>query len=285
MIYIAYFQAIKEIKLFSRLTVYNKLLSIVAMLFATFYWGINGYYISYNLSFIVMIIIALIIIKKTVKLSFSFNFRKIFSDHWKYAKSSLLSNIISETSAFLDIIIIGFFISDMQEIGYYSFALTMTIALRIFPSTVQQITIPYFSSFKLRKNEFMQIFKRYNRILYFVVFITLIIFLIFIPPLIHWLFNSKYDPSINYLILLSIGWSIRNLNQLQSGAIFGLGMNHYNAITAFTTLIGNIIIYPLALHHWGIIGVAYGSISSGLIIWFTSRYLFNKMIKKTIWET
>lgn len=284
MVYIAYFQAVRKVKLFSGLTVYNKVISIIAIIFATFFWGVSGYYISYNISFLIMIVIAAIIIKKNIKFSFQFNFKEMFSNHWKYAKSSLLSNIISETSAFLDIILIGYLISDMKEIGYYSFALTVTVVLRIFPATVQQITIPYFSSTQSQKTDFLKIFKRYNRILYLVVFITLILLLTVALPLIHWLFNGKYDPSSHYLILLSIGWSIRNLNQLQSGAIFGLGMNHYNAITAFIALAGNIIFYPIALHYWGITGVAFGSILSGIVICLTSRYFFNRTLEKTIWK-
>lgn len=283
-LFTGYFQATKEIKLFSNLTVINKLISIIGVIIFAYYWGIKGYYIAFNLSFILMIFISLMILKKKLKFSFQFNFNLMFITHWKYAKSSLFSNIIAELSAYIDIILIGFLIPDMHEIGLYSFALTITVILRLFPSTVQQITIPYFSSFKESKYEFIKIFKRYNKILYFVVIISLITLLIIAPPVLNLIFDGKYDNSYTYLILLSLGWSIRNLNQLQSAAIFGLGKIHYNAYIGLYTLFGNIIIYPIAIFYFGITGAAYASISSGIIFWIASRYFFNKAIRKTIWE-
>jgi O-antigen/teichoic acid export membrane protein len=54
MVLVAYFQASKQIKIMSRITVANKLIAIVAIVLFTWWFGINGYYVAYNLSFIVM---------------------------------------------------------------------------------------------------------------------------------------------------------------------------------------------------------------------------------------
>jgi O-antigen/teichoic acid export membrane protein len=279
MLFIGLLQARKEIKLFSNITVLNKTISIIGIIILSYYWGMKGYYVAYNLSYILMIFVIFISIKKIVPISFKAFKRNIIKEHWHYAKASTFSNIIAETSAYIDIILISFLIKDMVEIGYYSFALTLTIALRLFPSTVQQITIPYFSSFKSDKTEFLHIFKRYNQLLYVVVFISLFIFLFIIPPVISHIFKGKYDQSFIYLVFLAIGWSIRSLIQLQSAAIFGLGKIQYNAYTALYALAGNIIIYPLAIHFFGLTGAAYASISSGIIIFIASRFYFKKVVK------
>jgi O-antigen/teichoic acid export membrane protein len=284
LLFIGLFQARKEIKLFSNITVLNKITSIIGIIILSYYWGIKGYYLAYNLSYILMVFVVFFTIKRIVPISFKSFKRIILKEHWHYAKASTLSNIIAETSAYIDIILISFLIKDMIEIGYYSFALTLTIVLRLFPSTVQQITIPYFSSFKSNRAEFLNIFKRYNRLLYIVVFISLLFFMLITPPLVSYIFNGKYDQSFYYLTFLAIGWSIRNLNQLQSAAIFGLGKIHYNAYTALFALLGNMIIYPIAIYYFGLTGAAYASISSGIIIWFASRYYFRKAVKKTTWE-
>lgn len=284
MLFIAYFQAKKEIKVFSSLTVWNKLLSIVAIIIFTWFLGIRGYYYAFNLSYILMLVAAFILIKKTVKFDFRGPFRKPLKEHWKYARSAMFSNIVGETSAYVDMLLIGFLIKDMNEIGYYGFALTMTIALRIFPGTVQQITVPYFSSFKSRKTEFMQIFKRYNRLLYIVVIGSLLVFVVLAPPLLDWVFNGKYESSIPYLMVLSIGWSIRNLNQLQSGAIFGLGKIHYNAMVALSALIANVIMVPVLVYFFGVMGAAYASLTGGIVIWGSSRYYFRKAVAKADWD-
>ncbi len=284
MLYIAYFQAKKEIKLLSSLTVYNKLLSIIAIIVFAYFFGIRGYYVAYNLSFILMLIVSISLMRSALKFSLEFNIIKKFREHWKYAKANFIAGMISEISALIDIILISFLIPDMQEIGFYSFALTLTIALRIFPATVQQITIPYFSSFNQKKEEFLKIFNKYNMMLYIVVFGSLILFLIFMPLVIEFFYGEKYDNSFKYLIFLSIGWSIRNLIQLQSGAIFGLGKIIYNAYSVLYVLIGNLIIYPIAIYNFGIMGAAYASISSGIILWIASRHYFKKAVKESAWN-
>ncbi|MDO9635208.1 MAG: oligosaccharide flippase family protein, partial [Paludibacter sp.] len=284
MLYIAYFQSQKEIKLLSSLTVYNKLLSIVGVIAFAYFLGIKGYYIAYNLSFIMMLVVVFVFIKKTVKFSKIIDIRRKLKEHWEYARANLMAGVIAESSALVDIILLSFLIDDMQEIGFYSFALTLTIALRIFPATVQQITIPYFSSFTQKKEEFLKIFNKYNMLLYIVVFGSLILFLIFMPLVIEFFYGKKFDNSYRYLIFLSIGWSIRNLNQLQSGAIFGLGKIKYNAFTVFYVLIGNLIVYPIAIYNFGIMGAAYASISSGIIFWIASSYYFKKAVKESAWN-
>ena len=68
MVLVAYFQAIKEIKIMSRITIVNKLISIAAIVLLTWLLGIKGYYIAYNISFIIMLIVAM----RLLKADFSF---------------------------------------------------------------------------------------------------------------------------------------------------------------------------------------------------------------------
>lgn len=279
-LYMSYFQSQKEVKLYSRLTIYNKLIAIIFIIIFTYYWGIIGYYVAFNISFVILLVVSILKVKEKFRFSLKFDIRQKLKDHWKYAKANTLAYIVSELSAFIDIILISFLIKDIREIGFYSFALTLTIALKIFPSTVQQITIPYFSSFKLGQAEFMSIFRKYNKILFLTVCISLILFLIIAPFLISFLFDGKYDNSYNYLIFLSIGWSIRNLIQLKSGAIFGLGKIKYNAFAGIWTLLCCLIVYPVFIGHWGIMGAAYASIISGTIFFISFSLYFRKAVKE-----
>lgn len=277
MVFISYFQSIKEIKTLSNLTVLNKILSIVGIVIFTYFMGIKGYYLAYNLSFILMIFVCY----RTLN---PISHEKFFSKkqlsylpiHWHYAKSSMLANLLAEMSAFIDMILISFFVKEMHQIGYYSFALTITVILRLFPSTVQQITTPYFSSLAHQKNEFMILFKRYNRVLYGVVLLTLIGALLIIPVIIHWIFVGKYDPFMQYFPFLAIGWSFRMLAQVQSGAIFGLGKMQYIAYTSLITLLFNILVISILIYFFGLIGAAYASVLGGIVYILCSRYFFRK---------
>jgi O-antigen/teichoic acid export membrane protein len=277
MIFVSYFQATKRIKLMSNLTISNKIISIVAIIAFTYWMGIKGYYVAYNLSFILMLFVCFLSLKSvTYRNILSVKHLTQFSTLWKYAKPSMIANLLSELSAYIDILLLNFFINDMHQIGFYSFAITLTVTLRIFPSTVQQITIPYFSSLANNKTDFQKVFKRYNKILYGIVCGSLIIALICIPYFIHIIFGGKYDESMPYFMLLATGWSIRQLTQLQSAAIFGLGKIQFSVYISLISLSFNIIIYSLALNFFGLLGASYASILSGIIILLASRFFYRK---------
>ncbi len=278
----SYFQATNEFKTLSALTVSNKVISILGILILTCFWGIKGYYVAYNLGLILMLLVCFKVMRiEHTKTSLSDKF-SYFSSHWKYAKSSLWANLLSEMSAYVDIVLIGFFITDMHQIGFYSFALTITILFRLFPSTVQQITSPLFSSISNQKEQFQIAFKRYNKILYLVVAVTFLAAWLTIPPIVHFVFNGKYDESMHYFPFLALGWSLRQLVQLQSAAIFGLGKIHYNALVSFIVLLFNIIIISISLHFYGLMGAAYASIPGGFVFVCLSRYYFHKAQREMV---
>jgi O-antigen/teichoic acid export membrane protein len=220
------------------------------------------------------------ILKKDIQFDFSIkNLRHDFKTHFKFAQPALYANLLSELSAYIDIFIINYLIKDLFEIGQYSFALTLTVALRIFPATVQQIASPYFSSLSVDIKAFKEIFKRYNRQLTIGVIATLIISIVLISPVLHFIFDTKYQDAISLFYLLSIGWSIRQLTQLQSAAIFGLGKIKYNVYVSAISLAFNILIYSFATLKFGIIGAAYSSIASGIIIYVLSIFFFHKALR------
>ena len=279
MVFISYFQSRKAIKLISNLTISNKLISIFFIVVFSYLWGIKGYYYAFNISFIIMIFVAARVLAKQFDIK-KVNIKPYLSIHWKYARPSFLSTLLAEISAFIDIILINFLIDDLYQIGMYSFALTLTVMLRIFPATVQQITIPYFSELSVNKANFLKAFRRYNKLLYLVVFGTLIAVLFIVPPVLKLIFAGKYDESVPFFLFLSIGWSIRQLVQLQGGAMFGLGKINYNAYTALISLVFNVALYPLFIYYWGVEGAAMASIPSSLLVLAVSYFFFRKAIKK-----
>ncbi len=281
-VFTVYFQANKQIKYLAQITVSNKLITIAGIVLMSVWLGIKGYYIALNISLIIILVPCFIYFFKQKKVnSVHFTDSRIqLGKHWFYARKSVFTQIVSELSAYLDIVIINFMIADMTEIGFYSFALTLTVALRVFPGTVQQISISYFSSSQADKTEFMKTYRYYNKQLYLVVFGTLLIALSFVTPVIGFIFGGKYDASMPYFVILAVGWSIRQLTQLQSGAIFGLGKIHYQAYTNIIILIFNLIFIPLAIHFWGLKGAAAVSIPSNLLCVIVSRLYLLRAIKE-----
>lgn len=281
-VFTAYFQAGKRIKYLSGITITNKLLTIAGIVLLSVWLGIHGYFIALNISLMIILVPCFAYLlkkRKTLSVNLSES-TKYLRRHWFYARKSVFAQIVSEVSIYLDIILINIMVTDMTEIGFYSFALTLTVALRVFPGTVQQISTPYFSSFQADKTEFMKIYRYYNKQLYLVVFATLLFALSFASPVISFIFGGKYDASMPYFVLLAIGWSIRQLTQLQSGAIFGLGKIHYLAYTNIFILIFNLVTIPLSIHFFGLKGAAAVSIPSNLLCVIVSRFYLLKAVRE-----
>lgn len=282
LIFIAYFQATGKIKLLSKHTTLNKLLSISAIIAFTYWIGIKGYYYAYNISSIFIILFCLWEFRAILKTRNSL--KKMGDDFfilWPYAIKSMISLIISESSAFIDIILISFFIPDLKEIGYYGFALTMIVIFRLIPSTVQQITIPYFSNIGTDKISHKSLYEKYNKTTTFLIFGTLILALLFVPIFTHHIFNSKYDKSMSYFPFLAIGWSFRVLSVFPNGVIFAIGKVKYNINTSIITLAFNTISLIIALHFYGLIGAAIVSIPTGIVNFISSQYFYKKSYSET----
>lgn len=281
--YVSYFQARKNIKLISNITTLNKTFSIIFIIIFTYFWKINGYYIAYNIGFIATLIVVFFVSKseiniKNITIS---EIKSFLPQHWKYAKPTLWATLLAEFAAYVDIILLNYFIKDMFEIGFYGFALTLTVMLRILPATVQQISTPYFSSFSDEIEKFKQTYHKYSKLLIAIIIITLIISILIVPPAIHYLFNGKYDKSMIFFIPLAIGWSIRQYNQIQSAALFGLGKINFIAYSQIISLIFNIILLFFTIHFYGIIGASYASIACSAFSVIILNILLRKSIRTT----
>ena len=262
-VYVRFYQAQKEIKFISNLTSINKTLAVVLIVIATYLWGIKGYYIGLNIAAATLLLAIFWITRKKTEIP-KFNYEQQKTDlttHWHYAKPSLFSSFLADMLAYVDILFLNFFlINNMTQVGFYGFAVTLTVALRMIPSTIQQITIPYFSNIADNMQQFNVAYRKYSRLLILIVIGTLILALALAPSIIHFLFKGKYDPSMQYFIPLAIGWSIRQYNQIQAAALFGIGAIHKTALSRFISLLFNIVVIYLAFYFWGIMGIAYASI-------------------------
>jgi|GEM_PF-503038 len=279
-LFVSYFQAVKQIKRMSNITISNKLISIFSIVLFTWAWGIQGYYIAFNMSFILLIIACYLILKPELNFNISISALKYsFSHHKKYAQHAIFANFLTEIAVYIDLFLISYFVSDMYSIGQYSLALTLTVALKVIPSTVQQIASPYFSANQNNKVVFLNTFKQYNKLLIVIVIVTLIVALSLSKWGIHFIYDNKYNDAIPLFQLLAIGWSFRQLIQLQAAAMFGLGKINYNALVSLFSLLSNLPMYYIALKLYGLQGLAFATIISGVWVVILSNYYFRKALK------
>lgn len=261
----AYLQALKRIKELAKIQGLTKILSVAFIIGLTYFFNIEGFIASTILSGLITLVLML---RKTTEISENIkpiDIKKPFSTHWFFAKYSFLANALGNISMYLDIFILNFFITDRTELGYYGFAVTLVVGLRLLTATVQQITSPYFSEKSSDFKEWRRIFKKYN-FLFKIISISIALFTIStIKPIIHLLFSGKYDASVFYFQLLTIVWAIRNLYTLKGVAIWGLGRININFYTSLIIFPINAIIMYFAIKNYGTLGAAYGSIIGALI--------------------
>lgn len=277
LLFVAYTQANKQIKLMSALTSINRLASIAGIILLTWLFSIEGYWIAYNISLASMAVFSLIYFRKEYKPEYKIH--GTLSIHGPHSKPSVFANIFSESSAYMDILLLSMLVNDQKELGYYGFAVTLTVMLRIIPMSIQQISSPYFSGLYNRKEIYLQNFRKYNRLLILIVISTFILAELIVPDFMHWIFKGKYDQSMVYFRVLTIGWSIRQLIHIMVAAIFGSGKIKYNTYTAVISAVTNLIIYYFALKYFGLMGLCYSTIISGMVIYLSTYIYFKKVVK------
>lgn len=276
----AYIQALKRIKELAKIQSLTKILSVAFIIGLTYFFNIEGFIASTIISGFLTLVMML---RKTTEISESIKpivINKPFSIHWFFAKYSFLANALGNVSMYLDIFILNFFITDRTELGYYGFAVTLVMGLRLFTATIQQITSPYFSEKSSDFNEWMRIFKKYNLLFNVFSFLFAIITILTIKPILHFIFSGKYDASVYYFQLLTIVWAIRNLYTLKGVAIWGMGRINVNFFTSLIIFPINATIMYLTIKNFNTIGAAYGSIIGALISNFIIHYSFKLVVRQ-----
>lgn len=275
----SYLQARKKIKEIANVQSLTKLISLFLVIGITSLLGFNGYIIAivigYTLTFILFFNKANYLNKgiQIVPLSNPFN------THWTYAKFSFLANILGQIGSYSDILLMNYFIYDKEMLGYYSFALTMTMVVRMFTSTVQQIISPYFSEKANNITELKKAYKKYNKL--YIASSSTIIFILFIifPFIIDLIFSNKYHNSIPFFKLLLIATFIQNIYTIKGYILFGIGKIDLNFYSSIITTLFNLFIVYVMLINYDILGVAYGMIISNIFSFFIMYIFYNKGIK------
>lgn len=283
----AYFKAKKNFQLFSKLILLNKSLLLIGILILTYYYQIIGYWAAQNIAvFIILMICILIFYKNTKTLDFQKNIQNPFKQHWNIAKFSLGINITDQISAAGDILLLNFFITDMTEIGYYSFAAIFVLLLQLIPNTAQQITAPYFSEKSLHYDDFIKTYKKYQSLYIKLIWGSFCLAVIFVPLFLHFLYSGKYDHSLIYFIILAIGWSFRGMTYLKDSALFGLKKLNREMKSSIICVCINLTISLILIKYFGVMGAAFGSLCGGIVTYIVFSFIFNKTIKKqTLSET
>jgi len=281
MLLMSYMEARKMVKPLSSIQALTKIISIILIIIPTYYFLFIGYVYGYVAGLIITAVSFYIYIRRTFQNVNQIKVENPFSLEWGYAKYSLLINILNVINLNIDIFLINYLIPNRETIGYYSFAATLLVSLYLITTTIQQITTPYFSEKGTTLGEWNRIFKKYNHMQNLFAAVTAVISILIGPILITLIFSGKYNNSIPFFIMLTLGWFARNLYTLKIVAMFGAGEVKINFYAFFVgTIIGIILTYFL-INLYGINGAGYANVAVGLVTFIVvSIYFKNYRAKK-----
>jgi O-antigen/teichoic acid export membrane protein len=284
--YLSFFQAIKQIKKMAFAQSLIKILSVLAIVLATWKFGLYGYILGVVISSFIGILIFEMQLKKSI---FS-RVRSYFSidqvrTMWSLSGYALAANIVGSVLTSIDIYMINYFISDRSIVGYYMFAVTLVSIYQFFPTSIQQIAMPYFSNKSSDFGNWLQIYKKYNFINHLAILLIVFLGSVFIVFAVPFLFKGKYNESILFFILMSVGWGIRNLNIMKGTALMGMGMFNLNFRSSLIALIISFPIVFITIFNFGINGAMFSQIVIGLVSYLVTHFIFKSYInlKKNIY--
>jgi O-antigen/teichoic acid export membrane protein len=275
-ILISFFQSSKEFSKLAKIQVITKFFGMFVIIILSYIIGLAGYAIGYSISFFLSTIFLLIPFLKYIKLNFN---SKLIVHHWKFAKFTVLANIVNQVNLNLDILIINYMLLDLDLYGQYALALNFVLILRLIPMSIQQISIPYFSEKSDNLKEWRRVFNKYNKILILISTIGVFLAGIFVPLFIRIMFAGKYDMAIPFFLILIVGWYFRSLYYLKSGALIGLGKIRDNFLSGLISLPITAIILFFMIKNFSIYGAAIGNSVSGIITFIIVSIIFRKATK------
>lgn len=276
-IQLSFYQAQKQIHKLSKLQVLVKSLSVLAIVVVTYFYKIDGYIIIVVVTGLLGVIVFELGLKGSIVSLFKVQPpMALFKKMWSLASYALLANIVGFVVSTTDIFFINYLVGDKTEIGFYMFALTILSIYQIFPSTVQQIALPYFSEQSAAFLRWWASYRKYNRLNHIMSLLLVLAGCIFVPLLISLAFSGKYDRSIYYFLLLSGAWLLRSANIVKGTALMGYGRFDLNLRTSLIVLVVTTPILFILILHFGLNGAIIGMTLSALITYLTTAFIFNR---------
>lgn len=277
---ISYYQALKEFKKISILLVVSRIIHVIIIISLTYFFGLNGFITGVIIGFLIS---TLLLISKT---TFIKSWNKTSSEHfkrnWDLAKYAFIGNTINMLSLYLDIFLLNHLVKNPDEIGFYSFALTLIAGLRIVTTTAQQFVTPYYSEFSSNNSQILKAFKKSNKIFAITILSIGAVAVLVVPIIIHSIFSGKYDASIYYFQILTLSWAIRSWVSLKGPFLLAIGYVHVAVQIAIIVFITTIIPYWYLVKFYQINGALYGQVFVAVIFFIVVNISFNNVIKKAL---
>lgn len=274
---IAYLQAIKKIKIMSKLQISIKLVTILTVIMMSYWMKLDGYVLGMICTSIIGFIIFLVLFKKELKIFKKIKLeKKYIVKLFNIGKFGFLGNFTSQISASTDILILSYLVKDVQAIGFYSIAQIIVTTLRIAPLTLNQIMVPYVSEASSNKEKLKKIMTKYSSYNILITCALCIGSYFIVPVLISLLFGHTYLASVEYFKILLIGLIFWSLYSIKGIILWGVGKVNRNFYFGAIMVPISLLITYFCIKYFGVVGAAYGSTLSYATGCLLINIFFNK---------
>lgn len=270
--YLAFLVGQRKQKQFALLRTLRWTTVLLVVTMSCFYFKESNYcYYSFLVSEIILLSVVVLNVFGT-KFRWEFDTLK---QHIFFGLKSYVSEVISISSERLDILLVGYFLTN-SEVGVYSFVVFFAKSLYLIPSILMQSINPIISKVhrhnKLRLlNPFLSTLAKRNFMLVSIQLVGVVILYYFIT-----LFFKEEFQGTFYLLLIAIaGTYLYSFIHWLGAALVMTGHLRINFYRTGIILIVNASILLLMIHFYGLIG-AFCAITIGAVINFTLVYFMLK---------
>lgn len=277
-LFLSYYQARKKIKTLAKYQMISKAISILFVIGFTYLFAINGYVtgiiVGYSLTFILLFFAD----KKENKGKYKKTVATL-KKHWKYSVPSLFTNLLGIITLGLDLLMLNYLHPDRQEIGYYGFAVLFIGFLRMVSTSVNQVSMPYFSNMMNNPARNKAKLKEYQSKNIKLGILLLIASNVFVLILMKYGFNGKYEDSLIYFPILSVAWFFRHLVSMRGSFFLGIGKIKINLIISFWGIIFGISLLFISIKLYEVIGAAFAMIVTNVFLYILNLIYYKRIAK------
>jgi O-antigen/teichoic acid export membrane protein len=259
-LFMTYLQALKKIKLMAKMQIALRLVGVIIVVVATYFFRFTGYIFSMIFTGMLGILPLWYLVKN------DFNLGKIYKHPnekiFYYAKWSFAANLVNQISVYIDIFMLNYLVDDRVGLGYYSIATIFFMGLTQITATVQSIATPYFSEKSNDKKGFILALKKYQKIMVLGSLVVSLAAIVIVPVFIRIVFGDKYAIAGDYSRILCVRYFFLSCYALIGVAIVGLGMMKFNFYTSIIATFVTIPINYIFIRWMGVSGAAYAQVIS-----------------------
>jgi len=202
-----------------------------------------------------------------------------FKLHFKLAYIALLTNLLGQLFNYFDIFLMNYLVSDREAIGFYSFALTLTLGMTIYRTTVNQIVVPYLSNLSGKFDILRQKAKSYGKINLLASVVISVLFIVVAPIFIKIVYGEKFNNSLLFFFILCLNEMFYCISSFKGYTILAIGEIKYNFYGSIVSGIISLILSLVGLKLYGLVGLATGKLISNMLYCLIVLFIYKRALR------